>query len=202
MILPIILLVLIVLLLTLVIMFCLYILLPSIQLEDKKDCDPIISKDERKFLLPEEMIFDNNPNKAIVMCSCNKEFKNTPSVINKEYTCLMAKSVYGSGFDCKYACIGLGDCMKICPQHAISIVNRTAVISNNCCGCGKCLEVCPQKIIKLIPKNTNTTILCNNSDNSMTTCSNNQKEEKVSWNDKKDFKIWKICYKLIKRLSK
>lgn len=202
MILAIILFVLIVLLLTLVIFFSLYVLLPSIHIEEKNSTDPIIAKEKRKFILPEEMVFDNNPNKAIVMCSCNKTFKNEPQIINKQYTCLMAKSVYGSGFDCKFACIGLGDCVKVCPQNSISIVNRTAIISNNCCGCGKCLEVCPQKIIKLIPKTTQTLILCSNQDTNMTTCSHNQKEEKVQWNDKKDFKIWDFCYKLIKRFNK
>lgn len=201
MILAIILLILIVLLITLVILFSLYILLPSIPTDKEVAKDPIIAKSERKFIIPDEMILDNNENKAIVMCSCNKEFKNHPSVINIEYTCIMAKSVYGSGFDCKYACIGLGDCVKVCSQDAISIVNNTAVISNNCCGCGKCLEVCPQQIIKLIPKNTKSYVLCNNTNNSMTTCSCNQKEEKVEWNDKKDFKIWKICYKLYKRFK-
>jgi len=202
MILAIILLILIVLVLTLVILFSLFILLPSIHVNQENVPDPIIAKTERKFILPEEMILDNNDKKAIIMCSCNKSFLNDPTVINKEYTCFMAKSVYGSGFDCKYACIGLGDCVKICSQSAISIINNTAVISNNCCGCGKCLEVCPQQIIKLIPKTTKSLVLCNNSNNSMTTCSHNQKEEKVEWNDKKDFKIWKICYKLIKRFYK
>lgn len=202
MILAIVLLILIVLLITLIILFSLYVLLPSISTNDSSVPDAIIAKPERKFILPDEMIFDNNENKAIVMCSCNKKFMNEPLVINKEYTCFMAQSVYGSSFDCKYACIGLGDCVKICSQNAISIVNNTAVISNNCCGCGKCLEVCPQKIIKLIPKTTKTTVLCNNTSNSMTTCSQNQKEEKVEWNDKKDFKIWKICYKLLKRFVK
>lgn len=201
MILAIILLVIIVLIITLVILFSFYVLLPSIHTNTEEVPDPIINKNERKFILPEEMIFDNNEYKSIVMCSCNKKFTNDPSIINKKYTCIMAKSVYGSGFDCKYACIGLGDCVKVCSQNAISIVNNTAVISSNCCGCGKCQEVCPQQIIKLIPKNTKSYVLCNNTSDSMTTCSCNQKEEKVVWNDKKDFKIWKICYKLFKRFK-
>lgn len=199
MILAIILLILIVLLLTLLILFSLYILLPSIEKDDLQTQDPIVSNQEKKFYLPEEMILGNNPQKAIVMCSCKKSFAIKPSQINKEYTCFMAKSIYGSGYDCKYACIGLGDCVKICSQHAIAIENNTAVISNNCCGCGKCIEVCPQKIIKLIPKNSESIVLCNNSQNEMTSCTCAQKEQKVEWNDKKDFKIWKICYKLIKR---
>jgi len=201
MILAIILFILIVLILTLVILFSLYILLPSINLPDDKATDPIIAKHERKFILPEDMYFENNENKAIIMCSCNKSFRNEPNNINKKYTCLMAKSIYETGSDCKFACIGLGDCVKVCSQHAISIVNNTAVISNNCCGCGKCLEVCPQKIIKLIPKSTKSIVLCNNSSNSITTCSKNQQEENVEWKDKKDFKIWKICYKLYKHFN-
>lgn len=202
MIISIILLILIILLISLLIMFTYYIFMPSINVDKFSNDDPLISNNNRTYIVPHEKNFEPNDNKALVLCSCEKDFKLKRSVFNKSYTCFMAKSIYGSGVDCRFACIGLGDCLKVCPQSAISIINDTAVISNNCCGCGKCIEVCPQKIIKLVPKDTKTFVKCNNTEKEITSCSKNNVEENVSWDDKKDFKIWKICYNIIKRFIK
>lgn len=202
MIVSIILLILIILLVSLLIMFTFYIFIPSINSEKVSNEDPLISNNNKTYIVPHEITFEKNDNKALVLCSCEKEFKLSHSVFNKSYTCIMAKSIYNSGVDCKYACIGLGDCLKVCPQNAISIINNTAVISNNCCGCGKCVEICPQKLIKLVPKNTKTYVKCTNINKEMTSCTKNNIEEKVSWDDKKDFKIWKICYNIIRRFTK
>lgn len=176
--------------------------MPSINENKFNNDDPLISNSNRTYIVPHEKNFEPNDSKALILCSCEKDFKLKRSVFNKSYTCFMAKSIYGSGVDCRFACIGLGDCLKVCPQSAISIINDTAVISNNCCGCGKCIEVCPQNIIKLVPKDTKTFVKCNNTIKDITSCSKNNVEENVSWNDKKDFKIWKICYNIIKRFIK
>ncbi len=201
MILSIILLVLILLLLAMLILFSFMVLLPSIKINPKKDDDPLIPLKAKTFLIPDYKNFEKTDLRALVLCSCHKDTNLQRSNFNESYSCFMVKNTYGTGMDCKFACIGLGDCAKVCPQEAILIKNRTAVITNNCCGCGKCLEVCPQKIIKLVDKNTKTFVLCNNnSSESLTSCNKKQSEENVSWNDKKGFKIWKHCYKILDRL--
>ncbi|MCR4580435.1 MAG: hypothetical protein K5681_08815 [Treponema sp.] len=202
MILAIILLILIVLILAIIILFSFYIFLPSLN-ADNLENDPIISDIEKDFSVKEETERELTNKKAIVLCSCGKTFTHDKSIYNEAYTCFMVKNMSGSGTDCKYACIGLGDCVKACSQNAIIIKNDTAVITNNCCGCGKCAEVCPQKLIKLVAKDTKTYVLCKNTDiNSFTTCSNKQKEEKVEWIEKKDFKIWSYCYKIFNTVNK
>lgn len=201
MILIIILLILFLLLLILLTFFTLYILIPSITKTDNKDEDPLIPLTLSQIILPEEKIYVPTDKKAFVLCSCQKECKLERSQFNKEYTCLMAKNYFGSSMDCKYACFGLGDCVKICPQEAIIIKNMTAVITNNCCGCGKCVSICPQHIIDLIPTTTRTTIACSNTSAESTSCNKVKNEEKVSWNDKKDFKIWEYCYRILKRFK-
>ena len=200
MILKIILLILFILLLILFSFFTLYILIPSINKDKKKNEDSLVPFSLSPVILPEEKKYTASDQKAYVMCSCNKECKLERSMYNNEYSCVMAKTVYGSALDCHFACLGLGDCMKICPQEAIEIKNMTAVITNNCCGCGKCVLVCPQNIIKLIPNNTKRIVACNNTSSEMTSCTKLNVEENVSWNDKKDFKIWEYCYKILKRL--
>ena len=199
MILKIILLIIFLLALILLSFFTLYILIPSINKGDKKNEDPLVPLSLSPVILPEEKKYNPSDKKAYVLCSCQKECKLERSLFNEEYTCVMAKSVFGSSLDCKYACLGLGDCVKICPQEAIRIENMTAVITNNCCGCGKCVSVCPQHIIDLIPTDTKKTIVCSNDSSETTSCNKLNYEENVIWNDKKDFKIWEYCYKIIKR---
>lgn len=202
MILKIILLVLILLLVSLLILFVYEILFPSLRDKQINVANPIVSYSEKNYITPEIRDFDITDKRAYVLCSCEKEFKNPRNIFNKNYSCLMAKNNLGSGTDCKYACIGLGDCVKCCPQNAIYIKNKTAVVSNMCCGCGKCIEICPQNIIKFVNKNTEKTVVCSNTaEGELTSCSKKLFEEKVEWTEKKGFKIWSFCYKLIKRVK-
>jgi len=47
-------------------------------------------------------------------------------------------------------CVGCGICRNNCPQDAISIINRTAVIDiAKCNGCGICIDVCPRGAISI-----------------------------------------------------
>ncbi len=52
---------------------------------------------------------------------------------------------------CEFGCIGCGICKKNCPEKAISLVEKVAVIDQEkCTGCGTCIDVCPRNaIVKL-----------------------------------------------------
>ena len=134
MILSIILLILITLLVSLLIMFSYYILLPSINIEEKNNDDPLIPNKTKIFLIPDYKLHEKSEFRALVMCSCNKDTVLKRTNFNENYSCFMIINKYGTGIDCKYACIGLGDCAKVCTQNAIVIKNKTAVITNNCIG--------------------------------------------------------------------
>jgi len=75
-----------------------------------------------------------------------------------------AASILSGGFKkCPYGCLGLGDCIKVCPLGAITIDKDTdvAVIDfNKCNGCGLCVKECPKSVIKLIPADTKIVFLC------------------------------------------
>ncbi|MBN2532899.1 MAG: 4Fe-4S binding protein [Spirochaetales bacterium] len=48
----------------------------------------------------------------------------------------------------KEKCTGCGKCTSVCPQGAISLVNKIAVIDyNNCIECGICSRTCPHQAI-------------------------------------------------------
>ena len=76
MILSIILLIIIILIVTILLMFLFYILLPSIQKQNKKKFtdDVIISESEIKYIEPVKAPNEKSNMKALVLCSCSKEF--------------------------------------------------------------------------------------------------------------------------------
>lgn len=94
-----------------------------------------------------------------------------------EKNCRLFYEVYNSEYKNPRVCIGFGDCVKVCPQEAISIRDNYAEISGMCNGCGKCIDFCPQHLISLVPR---------------------LKDDKES--PSKDFKFWSSCYKLLGRV--
>jgi ferredoxin len=49
------------------------------------------------------------------------------------------------------ACTGCGQCVSICPQRAVAMINHIAQIDRNKCnGCGICAPECPVDAIDLI----------------------------------------------------
>ncbi len=92
-------------------------------------------------------------------------------IANKKYTyygmndCLAASRLLGGYMTCQYGCLGFGNCVKKCPQNAISIQNGVAVVDReSCVGCGICLDACPKNVIELIPKDGAVLVSCSNKD--------------------------------------
>ncbi len=99
--------------------------------------------------------------KAIIYCTGDSEAIFGYSGIS---TCKGARQVECGLKQCPYACLGFGDCVKVCPQDVISIdgEKHIAVIDQEKCnGCGLCLAECPQNLIELVPAGTKVVYLCN-----------------------------------------
>ena len=80
-------------------------------------------------------------------------------------SCATAASMAGGPKECAYACIGLGDCMRVCSFGAISMNNGIASIDPNVCvACGNCEKACPRSAIRIIPAETKVLVLCRNKD--------------------------------------
>ena len=61
--------------------------------------------------------------------------------------------------------MGLGDCMRVCPHGAISLVKGIASVDASICvGCGICAKTCPQQVIAIVPSRAKTAVLCSNHD--------------------------------------
>lgn len=78
-------------------------------------------------------------------------------------TCKAANLNFAGDRFCTFACLGYGDCTRVCPQNAICITDGVAHIdSRKCVGCGICERECPNHIIHLVPDVTRVTVKCSN----------------------------------------
>lgn len=72
----------------------------------------------------------------------------------------------GQGTDqCRYSCLGHGDCIKICPFDALYL--RDGLIRVNparCIGCGMCTKACPRDILEVIPRRARVMVCCSSHD--------------------------------------
>jgi len=99
--------------------------------------------------------------KALIHCNGNSEVIYNYSGVE---TCKGAAQLLSGYKKCPYACLGLGDCLAVCPQDAISIQpeNGVAVVDpEKCTGCGLCIAECPLNLIELVPAGTKIAFLCN-----------------------------------------
>ena len=96
---------------------------------------------------------ENVLKRAVVLCSGLSDRAQGESEYQGYASCASAKEFYGGPKTCKYGCLGLGDCAKVCPEKAIRLCNGIAVIDRDkCTGCGLCKDACPQKLIRIYPK--------------------------------------------------
>ena len=116
--------------------------------------------------------------KLVAFISCNG---NCNAVKNRyEYvgykSCRIANMNYSGDKMCTYACLGHGDCAKVCPEGAISVESGVAVVDpNKCIGCGLCVKTCPKGMVKLISAEAKYRVACSNHDKGIMTkkvCSN------------------------------
>lgn len=79
-------------------------------------------------------------------------------------SCAAQEMLHSGSKSCKYACLGCGDCARVCRYRAIKINKRgvAEIDRSKCVGCGACLKVCPNKLIELKPLELTVNVVCNN----------------------------------------
>ncbi len=98
---------------------------------------------------------------AIVFCGGSNTFAKKAANYNGINDCRSANLVVGGAKACKYGCLGLGTCAKICPVNAIEIIDGLAVVHPELCiACGKCVKACPKNLIKLVPASVSVHVFC------------------------------------------
>ena len=94
---------------------------------------------------------DQDPQVAYVRCAGTCEATKAKGAYVGLQDCRAAVLSGGLGFmSCDYGCIGLGSCVKACPEGAISLENGIAhVNSAKCIGCGICVKQCEHGAVTL-----------------------------------------------------
>jgi len=97
----------------------------------------------------------SEPKVAKVMCKGGNKEAKTKFIYSGVKSCKAALLVSGASKLCQYGCMGLGDCVSVCPFNAIKMGDNglPVIDSKKCTACGKCVEICPRNVIQLIPKN-------------------------------------------------
>ncbi len=81
-------------------------------------------------------------------------------------SCAGVKLLWEGNRECIYGCVGLRDCVKVCPVNAIELVDDflPRINEDKCIGCGRCAEVCPFDVIKIMDRAHKTYIRCRTKD--------------------------------------
>ena len=76
-------------------------------------------------------------------------------------TCASAALLEGGPFQCTWACLGLGDCIRACPFDAMYLKDdMVEVIDSKCVSCGQCVKACPRFIMQLVPRRARVMLHC------------------------------------------
>lgn len=80
-------------------------------------------------------------------------------------SCAAAALLFGGSDSCSYSCLGLGDCVEVCPFDALHIENGlTHVNLAKCTGCGICINACPRDTLELMPVRARVAVFCSTRD--------------------------------------
>jgi ferredoxin len=180
-----------------ILFFIFNILLPALHQQAISTEAPLFSREEIQFAVQKNELKPEHFSKvAVVRCSPERNFEKERMNYYGIKNCKLFFEQCETLDFCDWSCVGLGDCVPVCPQEAIQITNGVAVVSELCSGCGNCVDVCPKKIIKLVNLNFAECKHCAVPAEEKTDCSKCHSVEKNELPPSKDFKFWERCYKL------
>lgn len=111
---------------------------------------------------------DLNAEKMVAHVHCQGGTDNATVAMNYQglTDCNAAFAMFQGYKVCKYGCLGLGSCAKVCPADAITKGENGVMVvdKDKCISCGNCVKVCPTKVMKMIPYSASHIVACNSHD--------------------------------------
>ena len=99
---------------------------------------------------------------AMLRCSGADSVARKQAEYDGIRTCLGANLAFGGSKACKYGCLGLGDCVRVCAFDAMKI-GASGIVEidyTKCTGCGLCLDVCPKDCLTSYPRAHRVALTC------------------------------------------
>ncbi|MDO8789057.1 MAG: Fe-S cluster domain-containing protein [Sulfuritalea sp.] len=99
---------------------------------------------------------------AMLRCSGADSVARQQAEYDGIHTCLGANLTFGGAKACKYGCLGLGDCVRVCAFDAMKIgdLGIVEIDYQKCTGCGLCLDVCPKDCLIGYPRQYRVALTC------------------------------------------
>lgn len=101
--------------------------------------------------------------KAVLLCQGGKGVGKEVATYRGVEDCRAAKLLGNLSKMCRFGCLGLGSCARICPFSAIRMDQETGlprIDPQKCTACGKCVTECPQGVLALFPYTEQVLSLC------------------------------------------
>jgi electron transport complex protein RnfB len=104
------------------------------------------------------------PKKARVRCQGGADVTRKRFLYTGPKSCAASQQIMEGFKVCRWGCLGLGDCERVCPFDAIRMSDGglPEVDWEKCTGCGNCVSACPRGIISLEEEGFDVHMLCLN----------------------------------------
>lgn len=113
------------------------------------------------------------PRRAVVACQGTGDHRQRSFAYEGISSCAAANMMYSGPTDCRYGCLGYGDCTRACKFDAIRVENGVAKVDpDKCTGCGACAEACPDHLIRVVSQSQAAMVFCANHDRGVVTRQN------------------------------
>lgn len=128
----------------------------------------VVSNEEARKAISEILGIEYSPKlKTVATLICKGGKNSKDKFVYKGIKSCKAATLLFAGFKaCSFACLGLGDCVRVCPFNAIKIGedNLPHINQKKCTTCGKCIKICPKAVLVLTPIEKLYHVECNSKD--------------------------------------
>ncbi len=118
---------------------------------------------EIAVIMGQENLPDQVRNIATVVCQGSSQECKNKFDYHGIRDCVAASLINDGNRSCKYACLGLGTCVRACKFDAIHINEKTGIAEvdpDKCQSCGACVRACPKQVLSLQPETVPVRLLC------------------------------------------
>jgi len=127
-----------------------------------------VSNDEARKALSELLGLTHTEKiKTVATHACNGGARARDKYIYRGIrNCKAASLVFGGYKACSFGCLGLGDCIEVCPVDAITMGGEglPVVDETKCTACGNCVKTCPKKLYAMLPVTVKYYVKCSSKD--------------------------------------